>query len=236
MCDGGWDIKNHRFEDRERMRAIEIIENCLDWEDALKEIIIQEGLDPADIDLERLSNAFLEYIRRMEELNFSVPARFILVAAILLRLKCESLFGRVEEEERERGREEEVIDFGDVPIISLPLTKPPVRNVSFDELVSTLRKIVEEKEKKEMRKKALEGKIEEFRIEEGIDYERLIIEELRKIGERIIRFSRMCERKSMEEIIILFIALLHLANSGIVRVEQEEIFGEICIYIQKDLF
>lgn len=215
---------------------ITIIENCLDWEDALKEIIIREGLDPKNIDLEKLSHTFLEYIRRMEELNFSVPARFILVAAILLRLKCESFFGRTEEEERrEEERTEEIIDFSDVPFISPPLTKPPVRNVSFEELVSTLRRIIEEKERREMKKKVLDGKIDQFRIEEGIDYEKLIIEELKKIREKIIRFSEICAKKTLEEIIVLFIALLHIANSGIVRIEQEEIFGEIHIHVQKDL-
>ncbi len=215
------------------MITIKIIENSLDWEDALKEIIIQEGLDPKNIDLEKLSNAFLEYIRKMKELNFSIPARFILVAAILLRLKCESLFIN-EEEKEEIEKKEEVVDFSDIPIITPPLTKPPVRNVSFEELVSTLKKIIEEKEMKEVKKRVFDEKLEYFRIEEAIDYEKLIMDELKKIKENIIKFSEICAKKTLEEIIILFIALLHIANAGIVRIEQEDIFGEIHIYVQKE--
>ncbi|UCG95409.1 MAG: hypothetical protein JSV92_05245, partial [archaeon] len=56
------------------------------WEEVLEYIIMEEGMDPWDIDIVKLADALLEYIENMGILDFQVPSRIIIIAAILLRM------------------------------------------------------------------------------------------------------------------------------------------------------
>ena len=73
------------------MEVLELIINGSDFESVLKEIIVEEGLDPWNIDIVKLADSMLKYLSELEDVNFRIPARFILVSAVLLRLKSESL-------------------------------------------------------------------------------------------------------------------------------------------------
>ena len=61
------------------MDILELIISGSDFQTVLKEIIIEEGLDPWNIDIVKLSDALLKYLAQLEEINFRIPARFILL-------------------------------------------------------------------------------------------------------------------------------------------------------------
>ena len=67
-----------------------------DWQEVLANLVVEEGMDPLSVDIVRLADSFMSYLHRLKDFDFRVPARFILIAAILLRMKCELL---LEEEE-----------------------------------------------------------------------------------------------------------------------------------------
>ncbi len=64
--------------------------------DLLLYFIQRDELDIHDIDISKLTQDFLEYIRKLEELDLDVASEFILVAATLMRIKAKMLIPRKE--------------------------------------------------------------------------------------------------------------------------------------------
>lgn len=82
---------------------------------ALAYRMVEEGkLDPWDVDIAKLAQAYLEEIRKMELLDLRVPARAIAAASFLLRKQVEILFPepkRLRERKRSYTLEEIVEEF-----------------------------------------------------------------------------------------------------------------------------
>ena len=119
-----------------------------DWQEVLANIVVEEGMDPLSVDLVKLADSFMSYLSRLKEFDFRIPARFILIAAILLRMKCELLLEEEMKKEKIEGGAASELNI-EVPILSPPIARKPTRKVTLDELVSALNKAFEFKEKKE---------------------------------------------------------------------------------------
>jgi len=210
------------------------------WEELIYNIVSYEGLNPWDIDIIKLTNSFLKHIEGLKTLDFRIPAKVVLVAAILLKLKSEVLSPLKEEEEY--FPEESMIDgFEQMrEELSKMSLKPPIerhvkRKVTLDELVDALNKAMKVKEKKERMKRVLgrrlrreigEEKDIEIRINELMsDIDGLLI----KLKSKKIEFSKIVDKWERDEIVRHFMPLLHLSSRGKVNAEQEEFFKEIYI-------
>jgi segregation and condensation protein A len=79
--------------------------------DLLLFFIERDELDVNDIPISKITNDFLEYIRRLETLNIEVASEFILVAATLMRIKSKMLLPRpqLDEQGNEIDPREELI-------------------------------------------------------------------------------------------------------------------------------
>lgn len=79
--------------------------------DLLLFFIERDELDIYDIPIHKLTNDFLGYIRRMEEMNIELASEFILVAATLMRIKARTLLPRrdLDEEGNEIDPREELV-------------------------------------------------------------------------------------------------------------------------------
>ncbi|MBU5687878.1 MAG: ScpA family protein [Candidatus Aenigmatarchaeota archaeon] len=213
------------------------------WEDVIYNIVSIEGLDPWDIDIVKLADSFLRYIENIKMLDFRIPAKIVFVAAILLKLKTETLFPKEKEEESviPEINEDEFKELREkLQQIKLtpPLERMPTRTVTLDELVEALRKAMKVKERKEYRRHALGKKVanhinvSEEDIEKRIENLLKEIEDLTKLLKKEkVEFSRLVDKWEREEIVKHFLPLLYLANRGDVTAEQEEFFKEI--YVSK---
>ncbi len=67
--------------------------------DLLLFFIERDELDIHDIDVSQITDDFLGYIKKLEELNIDVASEFILVAATLMRIKAKMLIPRKELDE-----------------------------------------------------------------------------------------------------------------------------------------
>ena len=98
------------------------------WEQVIYKIIAWEGLDPWDLDIKALSDSFMDYIEKLEELDFKIPAKYIMIASVLLRMKTDHL-NFVEVIEEDVGfADEDVIDNNNDEQNSFvlnPITMPP---------------------------------------------------------------------------------------------------------------
>ena len=120
-----------------------------DWQDVLSNIIIDQNMDPLNINITKLSAEFMNYVNKLKDFDFRVPARFILIAAILLTMKCEKILEKEEEQLRNmQKREFEKLDI-DVPIVMPPINREPTRKVTLTELINAMSKVLDIKDRKE---------------------------------------------------------------------------------------
>ena len=149
----------------------ELVKNIIissDWEEVITNIVIDENMDPWSIDIIKLTDAFVTYLNTLKFFDFRIPARFILVAAILLRMKCDILL----EEEKERREEKEItpLEISHIKSLEAPIKRVPKRKVKITELVQALQKAFVFKEKKKMKKLKLKRTFETLiKYEEDIE-------------------------------------------------------------------
>ncbi len=200
-----------------------------DWQEVLTNLVVEEGMDPMNVDLVKLADTFMTYLQRLQTFDFRIPARFILVSAILLRMKCEILLEEEEKKIAEQAVSGPGIDI-DAPLLSPPIERRPTRKVTLDELMGALNKAFEFREKKEGKelrmRRAIENLIEpeediEIRIKRIFD--KILSCQAAKLSE-LIPWNR-------KEIVDTFIPLLYLMQRGKVECQQEEFFKDIYIKV-----
>ena len=196
-------------------------------------------IDPWDIDIALATEKFLQYIDSLESRDLRIPARTLLYASILLRLKSDQMEGQEEEEEIEPEEIEEAAPQREEVLDRLP--RPPLRRhtkrpVTLDELISELKKAEVVGRRKAMRERwplLTEEKILDPSHEEGIE-ERIkalgpILDEM-FTEKTLLTFQEINIRDgAAQEGVTNYISLLFMAQRRTVWLEQEEIYGELFV-------
>ncbi len=79
--------------------------------DLLLHLIEKNKIDIYDIPIVEITNQYMEYIREMEEKDLNVMSEFLLMAAILLDIKCKMLLPKeVNEEGEEEDPRQELVE------------------------------------------------------------------------------------------------------------------------------
>ena len=201
-----------------------------DWQEVLANLVVEEGMDPLSIDIAKLADSFMIYLNKVKEFNFRVPARFILVAAILLRMKCELLLEEEIKKDKIEGATGPLLDV-EVPILTPPVMRKPTRKVTLDELITALNKAFTFKEKKETKKLRIRRAAEQL-IGPAEDIELKIKEIFNEILRGKRKLSDIVPVWRRKEIVEIFMPLLYLTQRGKISCEQEEFFKEIYINLR----
>jgi len=214
------------------------------WEEVLYQIVSLENIDPWDVDLVKLTEGFLRFIRSAEQLDFRIPAKIVFVAAILLRLKSDylSIFDEKSAVEEALEKEKVLPELGiDPNLIKLgvPIKRMPKRQVTLDELIVALKRALDVREKKVERVQRIRSRLrDELKTEEDIirRIEKVMgeIEERMKAAGKVgpdgkLNFRDIVENWNREQIVGHFIPILHLEKSQKISTEQAELFKEIFI-------
>ncbi|MEA3229803.1 MAG: hypothetical protein U9P44_02710 [archaeon] len=209
------------------------------WEDVL--LNLTGDMDPWNIDLVLLAERFMDFIKKTNKEDLNIPAKIILTAAILYRMKVDTF--RIYKEEKDDALSEERIeniyedienaDMSDVkiPPISVPLLRRPSGKVSLDELINALDRAMTVKNRREAREifqvdlcgEDISDSIEMLfaKICEGIDVD------------NILKFSAFIRDSDRKDILRTFNSLLHLSNQERIHLEQPEMFGEIYLTVSQ---
>jgi len=223
-------MEESRFDELEKLAE-------LSWKDMLYEII--STLDPCDINIVVLSSRYSRRVDEMQRMEFHVPANIMLVSSILLRMKADVLhFSDLDEDKEEFNYDyaeyadsefNENLDFDlEIPIIIKP-KRVPKRKVTAIELISAIQEVMEEKTK-EIRKKKV--KFENMIIPVEPDIKKLIEEIYGKVMEILknketVTFSEILNDK--DDMIRVFLSVLHLSNKQKIKIKQKKMFEEIFI-------
>jgi segregation and condensation protein A len=225
----------------EEQNLLEMIIKEESWEELIYNIVSYEGIDPWDVDIIKLADSFLKYIEDFKTLDFRIPAKVVLVAAILLKLKSDTLSPIKEEMEYFPESGLTVDEFNQIrEELSKMSLKPPIerhvkRKVTLDELIDALNKAMKVEQKKEKVRRVLGKRIKaEIGEEEDIEVRiNSLMSEidglLFKLKSGKVEFSKIVEKWERDEIVRHFMPLLYLSSRGKVATEQEDFFKEIFI-------
>lgn len=232
--------RDESFSEPEKLSHDNIVDNISSgkWEDVL--LSLTSDMNPWDIDLVVLSERFMDYIKNTKKEDLRIPAKIILTAAILYRMKVDT-FKIVEGDGAEETNAQEdaynletgaeKIDVSDIkiPPISVPIFRKPQGKVTLDELINALDNAMTIKNRREAR--------EVFHIDllgEDItdNIEELFEKICDKIGlDNLLKFSSIVDLTDKKKVIRNFNSMLHLSNQERVSIEQPEMFGEIYLTV-----
>ena len=214
------------------------------WEEIIYYIVNVQNIDPWNVDLVKLADSFLKFIRDARDIDFRIPAKIVFVAAILLRLKSDylSIFEEKESEIQELLREQKPFEeLGiDPKLIQLgyPMKRIPKRQITLEELVEALKKaLVVEKRKTERRRlwqTELQSQVITKEEDITVRTEKLMsdIDSLmEKLHKDKLEFKEIVKDWKRDKIVASLIPVLHLEQNKKITTEQEDFFKEI--YISK---
>ena len=101
----------------------------------------------------------------------------------------------------------------------------PSENININSLNESIKKILDFFERMSMETETIKPL--------SVTLEDKIKEIISRV-EMTMKFNELAEKKPKNEIIVLFLALLHLLNNQIIKVEQKEGFSDIIIMRAKD--
>ncbi len=220
-----------------------ILEDKLSWEYLIIDVVKEEGIDPWNIDISRLSKGYLERVKKMKELNFRLSGKILLIASILLRLKSRELsFSKKSGEEEDEEERTPLLESIEVEYDKLDMNVPlpKKRKVTLQELMSALEGALVVKTRKEFKRERFREmkKREEFmlRVKEINIGDKInsLFARLKGLSIKNIFFSKLIPSQSREDIVWTFLPLLHLSNANKVRLSQEKVFGEINVELVED--
>lgn len=212
----------------------------------LLELIELKKMEVTEVNLANVTADFLQYLKKIEAVEPRMLADFVVVAAALLLIKSKALLPNLEltkEDEEDikdlEGRIKRYAEFK--PAIALfkefyekgnfSVSRPflynsepvfyPAPNVSKNSLLQSASEVF-----RVFNQTILESQTVEISL---VKLEEKIEEIVNKMREGISRFSEVTHKKSRSEVVVLFLALLHLLKEQIIKVEQKEKFDDIKI-------
>ena len=216
--------------------SLESIVSKPTWKEILLELIDTKRLDPWNVNIVQIADDYMKKIREMEKISLVIPANIILAASILLSYKSEYL--RFEDPVQVIVPLDDN-NFEETPQLELSARIPPKRQITLEELIQEMERIIKYETVERVIKHR--GGIEEF-INlplRDVDIEKKMDEILTKIKNSVddqgwTLFSRVIDKKEKIEIIYTLVSLLHLTQKQTIDIKQDEIFGDIFIFLLKN--
>ncbi len=218
---------------------VDLISKDYSWEQIIYQIVAWEGIDPWNVNIVSLSDAFLKFIDKVKELDFRVPAKYIIISSVLLRMKSDHLDfldiisgGEIMYEEANGHGEIKERERFEINPITLPIRRMPKRKIAVSELVDALKRALKTEERREIKgiraRKQIVINEEDItkRIEELYSRINGLITSMK--GEEIT-FSKLVSKWDRKEVADTFLPLVYLDHNKKVECRQEKFFDEIFI-------
>jgi len=207
--------------------------------DLLVYLVRRKEVDIFDIPIARIAEEYLDFIRKIDRDDFEDVADFLLMAAILIRLKVRSLLPRTPEDE-EAGQPITLIQiveeykkykniaqaFGIMEAETsrqfprIGKEEPPLEEGDVMSLILALRGL------QPVEDKSIVVKRQEIPIEEIIEEIKTILQASGKIN--FLEFLK--EKNDIAIAVAYFFGMLEIVKIGYARAEQHTLFGEIYLY------
>ena len=221
--------------------------------DLLCHLVDKNKMDINQIKISEITDQYIDYINKMQELNLDVTSEFILMASTLLFIKSKSLLPKQVEDEAELTEEElvhRIIEYKKYKEISKKLKELyqvyskrfykvpdkielPARKLEQNyskDLIEQSYKNLLEKNKSKINKNAIN--IEKIAITETVT----VTSKVKYIFKELIKkprfiFSKLCSAKKYTrlETVTAFSGILELTRRNKIKAQQERNFGDIIV-------
>lgn len=210
------------------------------WKDVLLELIASNRIDPWNLDISALADAFIKRVREMEQMDFAVQANVILAASILLKYKSnylKLLSYQTDIDEFVPDDLSQMPGIETLPELSLASRIPPKRQITLDELLGEMERVIKYDQ---MGERAI---VPRGSITETVDLDlgdRDIDRDMHDVLEKVRAhtdstgwslFSRLVHGCDMRETVYHLLCLLYLVQLGSIDIKQDELFGEVFIQL-----
>ena len=226
--------------------------------DLLCHLIDKNKMNINDISLSTITDQYIEYINKMEEMNLEVTSEFLIMASTLIYLKSKSLLPKEVDDEEEISEEEllrRIIEYKKYKEITKKLRQMYNENsVRFYKLPDTIKlpkQKLEEKYEKQAIVSAYENvvRINNEKVNQNAqNIEKIsitdkytvaskvkdILKELVKKPKFVFNNLFSLKRCEKEEVVTAFSGLLELSRRNKVLTKQEELFGDISVEKNND--
>lgn len=222
--------------------------------DLLCYLIKNNQMDINNINISEVSNQYMDYLEKMEKLNLEIASEFVVMASTLLYIKSKKVLPNKDEKEENEPTEEElvqrIVEYNKYKNISgllkekyeenkHKLTKPkmllklPNKEFvgSYDkELLAKFYKLQILKYKEKMNKKR--DDIEKLVIKENVTVKSKLKEILiafKKSKQFVFNKLFVSKKRSKQEIVVAFMAMLEMSKKDKLKINQTELFGDITV-------
>ncbi len=233
------------------------IENFEGPLDLLCHLIEKNKMDIYDINLNEITDQYIQYLNQMEEMNLEIASEFIVMASTLLYLKSKNLLPKKEEEEEELTEEElirRIIEYKKFKEISKTLKQNYIEtgNRYYKEQENI--KLPKQKLEKEYDNKIIPKKYKELIERNSVklnqnakNIEKIAIVENYTVASKVKEmlkvlikqkrfiFNKLFSLKqhNKQEVVTAFSGLLEMSRRKKVETTQEELFGDITVEKRK---
>ncbi len=236
------------------------IENFEGPLDLLMHLVEKNKMDIVDIKISIITDQYLEYLKKMKEMNLEITSEFIVMASRLIYLKSKSLLPSASELQDEEENEfdlvkvlleykrykeytyslRERLDSYHKRYFKLPMKIDlPKAKIDKEYTVNTIPDIYKSLVNREKSKKNLQAdNVKKLAISEKFTVHNKIREIIRYLIKKPkFVFNKLFSTKSMEkaEVVTAFLSLLELSRMSRIKVTQHGLFGDINVEkIQKN--
>lgn len=223
--------------------------------DLLLYLIRKDEVDIYDIPIARITDQYIQYVTLLQQMDPNLAGEFLVMAAMLMEIKSRMLLPRAPEEEEggevidprselvrqlleykrfkdaagwlAEAAENQASKFPRVPVLPEVPNEIDLEDIHIWDLVEAFSRLLQA---------TLGGVLHEVEKDDTplALHQQDIVDRLQREGP--LPFSRIFEgRTRRTELIGLFLAMLELIRQGIVRIEQDEPFAEIYLFMKVDL-
>lgn len=225
--------------------------------DLLCHLIDKNKMDIYDIKIDEITEQYVDYLNKMEELNLEIASEFLIMASTLIYLKSKTLLPKQEEEEKELTEEEliqRIIEYKKYKEITKKLKSNYETNADivfgFQEKIELPKRVIEKKYDKDVIPDIYRKIIErnEQKINKNAEnIEKIAITETYTVSSKVKEMFRVLIRKNKfvfnrlfsikehnkQEVVTAFSGLLEMSRRNKVNTTQEELFDDIIVEKKK---
>ena len=219
--------------------------------DLLCHLIDKNKMDIYDINLSQITDQYIEYIKKMNDMNLEITSEFLVMSSTLLYLKSKHLLPKEQEDEEEITEEElirRIIEYKSYKEITKKLKENFIQySKRFYKTAEEIKLPKQKIEKKyddtiipEIYKSIIQKNSEKIN-ENAANIEKIAITETYSVGDTVkqmnrtlIKFKKFTFNKlfslkkhDKREVVTAFSGLLEMSRRNKVITEQEKLFGDI---------
>ncbi len=219
--------------------------------DLLLHLIKQSNIDIYDIKIEEITNQYLDYIKKMEDLNLNIASSYLVMAAELIEMKASMLLPKpeIESDEYEEDPKEKLIQrlieyqnykdviskFHELEIERQQYYTKQASDISEYDIETKLNDDIELTDLLKAFEKFLQKKEDMKPLNTKITTKEYSItkrsKEIKNIikNKKQINFNDLFEIRTKSYIVVTFLSILVLAKNNEIKIVQENNFENILL-------